>query len=90
MTQHFKLNDDIIVREADKKLLSLTSGNVIELNETGFFVLMTFKESHSIKDIEKIVANNWAIETNDEKEELSDWLDSFIKSAIEEKILVEV
>ena len=47
----YKLNDDIIIRETDNKALSLTTGDVIEMNETGLYIMLLCKDPISFDDI---------------------------------------
>ncbi len=85
----YKLNDDIIIRETDNKALSLTTGDVIEMNETGLYIMLLCKDPISFDDIKKKTCQDWQIDTSD-LENFDEWLNEFIICLLENNILSKV
>jgi hypothetical protein len=87
MLQKYKLHQDIVLRESDRKVLVLATGNVVELNESGIFILQAFTNPQTASQILGQIQKEWGIENATERQEVENWLGEFINMAIAEGIL---
>ena len=83
----YGLEDGIVIRDEDQKVLVLATGNIIELNESAMFVLNILKEEKSLNDIFIAIEDNWELEEGTSLKDIRSWLQSFINEASNEGLI---
>lgn len=83
----YKINDNIVLRKIDNLCWALNTDNGIQyrLNDVAFFILDCFRETSTVEDMMQAVRNEYAVE----EERLKNDLSVMLQTAINKNILKE-
>jgi len=85
----YKISEDVVLRPDDGKILVLETGNVIEVNDSGVFILKCLETPNSINDLISSVEDNY--QTSDiNPGEIKEIVTEFVNFCEENKIIVTV
>lgn len=75
--KYFKINTELVIREDDLKVLIQHTGNVVQINKFGLFVIKYLQKNESILDVLDAIKRSF--DTTDlDNAQLEGWLISFL------------
>ncbi|MEG0692257.1 MAG: PqqD family protein, partial [Oscillospiraceae bacterium] len=85
LTKKYQINDKIVLRKIDSKCwaLNIENGNQYRLNDVSYFILDSFRESSTVKEIISIVEKEYAVD----RERLITDCSLMIQTAIDKHII---